>query len=310
MQTVLKIDNLTKRYGERIAVNNVSFNVKQGEIFGFLGANGAGKSTTIKMLTGLTTITSGDAFICGNSVKYKFEKAIENVGAIVEIPEFYNYLSGYQNLKYFARLSNIKDKNQIDKVVSIVGLSDRINEKVGKYSLGMKQRLGVAQALLNSPKILILDEPTNGLDANGIREFRYLLKNLAQKEKIAILISSHILAEMQNLCDTIGIIDNGVLIKTDNISAFKGSFDFGSQYIKCNAPNFAGKIILEEFKIPVKICGNNKVLFTSDELTIAKIIIRLTEKRISVFGAGEIDASLEDIFLSVVNEGKSGTGIK
>lgn len=310
MQTVLKIDNLTKRYGERIAVNNVSFSVKQGEIFGFLGANGAGKSTTIKMLTGLTTITSGDAFICGNSVKYKFEKAIENVGAIVEIPEFYNYLSGYQNLKYFARLANIKDKNQIDKVVSIVGLSDRINEKVGKYSLGMKQRLGVAQALLNSPKILILDEPTNGLDANGIREFRYLLKNLAQKEKIAILISSHILAEMQNLCDTIGIIDNGVLIKTDNISAFKSSFDFGSQYIKCNAPNFAGKIILEEFKIPVKICGNNKVLFTSDELTIAKIIIRLTEKRISVFGAGEIDASLEDIFLSVVNEGKSGTGIK
>ena len=310
MQTVLNIQNLTKRYGTRLAVNNLSLSIKPGEIFGFLGANGAGKSTTIKMLTGLTTITGGDAFICGNSVKFKFEKAMENVGAIVEIPEFYNYLTGYQNLKYFAKLSNIKNKTQIHKVVSIVGLTDRINEKVGKYSLGMKQRLGVAQALLNSPKLLILDEPTNGLDANGIREFRNLLKTLAKKEKIAILISSHILAEMQNLCDTIGIIDNGVLIKTDNIEAFKqGSTFFGSQYIKCNAPNFAGKIIKEEFKYDVKIC-NNKVLFTADETSIAKIIIRLTEKRISVFGAGEVDASLEDIFLSVVNDGKDDTGIK
>lgn len=310
MQAILRIDNLTKKYGTRIAVNNLSLAIHPGEIFGFLGANGAGKSTTIKMLTGLTTITSGDAFICGNSVKFKFEKAMENIGAIVEIPEFYNYLTGYQNLKYFAKLSNIKSKHQIDSVVSLVGLSDRINEKVGGYSLGMKQRLGVAQALLNSPKLLILDEPTNGLDANGIREFRGLLKNLAKKHGIAILISSHILAEMQLLCDTIGIIDNGVLIKTDKIDAFRqGSALYGSQYIKCNAPNFAGKIIKEEFKTDVKIC-NNKVLFTADEKSVAKIIIRLTEKRISVFGAGEVDASLEDIFLAVVNQGKSGTGIK
>lgn len=306
-KTILQINGLTKHYGKRIAVNNVSFNVCEGEIFGFLGANGAGKSTTIKMLTGLTTITGGDAFICGNSIKFKFENAIENVGAIVETPEFYTYLSGYHNLKYFARLANIKDKSQIDKVVSIVGLSQRIHEKVGKYSLGMKQRLGVAQALLNSPKLLILDEPTNGLDANGIREFRNLLKSLAKKEKIAILISSHILSEMQNLCDTIGIIDNGVLIETNPIDKMKTAI-FGSQFIKCNAPNFAGKIIQEEFKVNVKIC-NNKVLFTADETTIAKIIITLTKRKISVFGAGEVDASLEDIFLSVVNEGKSGTGI-
>lgn len=307
LNPILTLKKLTKRYGDRIAVNNVSFSVYEGEIFGFLGANGAGKSTTIKMLTGLTTIGGGDATICGNSVKFKFEEAIKNVGAIVEIPEFYNYLSGYQNLKYFAKLSNIKDKSKIDRVVSIVGLTNRINEKVGKYSLGMKQRLGVAQALLNSPKLLILDEPTNGLDANGIREFRNLLKTLAKKEKIAILISSHILSEMQNLCDTIAIIDNGVIKDIAPISKFKTAI-FGSQYIKCNAPNFAGKIITEEFKTETKICGN-KVLFTTDETTLAKIIITLTQKNISVFGAGEVDASLEDIFLSVVNEGKSTTGI-
>lgn len=310
MQPVLKLEGLTKKYGARIAANNISFSIMPGEIYGFLGANGAGKSTTIKMLTGLITISGGDAFICGKSVKFNFEKAMENVGAIVEIPEFYNYLSGYQNLKFLSKLSNIKDKKQIDKAVSIVGLSDRINEKVGKYSLGMKQRLGVAQALLNNPKLLILDEPTNGLDANGIREFRLLLKSLAKKQGIAILISSHILAEMQALCDTIGIIDNGVLIKTDTIDTIKqSSFMFGSQYIKCNAPNFAGKIIQEEYNIPVKIC-NNKVLFTSNETTIAKIIITLTKRKISVFGAGEVDTSLEDIFLNVVNDGKSGTGIK
>ncbi len=308
-QPVLELQALTKRYGNRIAANQISFSISEGEIFGFLGANGAGKSTTIKMLTGLITITSGDAFICGNSVKYAFEKAMDCTGAIVEIPEFYNYLTGYQNLKYYAKLSNIKDKSQIDKVVSIVGLTSRIHEKVSKYSLGMKQRLGVAQALLNSPKLLILDEPTNGLDANGIREFRNLLKNLAKQNKIAILISSHILSEMQNLCDTIGIIDNGVLLEINNIDKIKQSAtSYGSVYIKCNAPNFAGKIIEKEFNLPVKIC-NNKVLFTADETTIAKIIINLTEKKISVFGAGEVDASLEDIFLNVVNDGKSGTGI-
>ena len=306
---VLDIRNLTKKFGERVAVNNVSFVVREGEIFGFLGANGAGKSTTIKMITGLTTITSGDIFIDGNSVKYKFEQAMEKVGTIVEIPEFYNYLTGYQNLKYLAKLSNITDKNQIDKVVSIVGLSNRIHEKVGKYSLGMKQRLGVAQALLNNPKLLILDEPTNGLDANGIREFRLLLKDLAHKERIAILISSHILGEMQNLCDTIGIIDNGVLLETNSMNSIKQNItENGSQFIKCNAPNYAGKIIEQDYKIPVKIC-NNKVLFTTDENTIARIIIDLTKKNIAVFGAGEVDASLEDIFLTVVNEGKSGTGI-
>ena len=306
---ILDIQNLTKKFGERTAVNNVSFIVHSGEIFGFLGANGAGKSTTIKMLTGLTTVTSGDAFICGNSIRYKFEDAMEQVGSIVEIPEFYTYLTGYQNLKYFAKLSNVQDKSQIDYAVSIVGLSNRIHEKVGKYSLGMKQRLGVAQALLNKPKLLILDEPTNGLDANGIREFRMLLKDLAHKEGIAILISSHILGEMQNLCDTIGIIDNGFLLETNQMSAIKQSMnEFGSQYIKCNAPNFAGKIIQEDYHIPVKIC-KNKVLFTSDENTIARIIIELTRRNISVYGAGEVDASLEDIFLTVVNEGKTGTGI-
>ncbi len=309
LNNVLEIRNLTKKFGERIAVNNISFVVREGEIFGFLGANGAGKSTTIKMITGLTTITGGDIFINSKSVKYQFEDAMENVGTIVEMPEFYNYLTGYQNLKYFAKLSDIKDKHQIDKVVEIVGLTNRIHEKVGKYSLGMKQRLGVAQALLNNPKLLILDEPTNGLDANGIREFRMMLKDLAHKERIAILISSHILGEMQNLCDTIGIIDNGVLLETNTMSTIKQNVtENGSQFIKCNAPNFAGKIIEQDYKIPVKIC-NNKVLFTADENTIAKIIIDLTKKNIAVFGAGEVDASLEDIFLTVVNEGKVGTGI-
>lgn len=308
-RVVLEVQNLTKQFGNRTAVNNVSFAVREGEIFGFLGANGAGKSTTIKMITGLTTITSGDIYINGYSIKFDFENAMERVGTIVEIPEFYNYLTGYQNLKYFAKLSNITDKHRIDEVVSVVGLSNRINEKVGKYSLGMKQRLGVAQALLNRPQLLVLDEPTNGLDANGIREFRLLLKSLASKEKIAILISSHILSEMQNLCDTIGIIDNGVLLETSRMAEIKQNVtEHGSQFIKCNAPNFAGKIIEQDYKLPVKIC-NNKVLFTTDENTIAKIIIDLTRRNIAVFGAGEVDASLEDIFLTVVNEGKSGTGI-
>ena len=248
-KVVLSVEGLTKIYGDRHAVDNISFAILEGQIFGFLGANGAGKSTTIKMLTGLTSISSGNAYIYGYSVKTDFERAISNVGAIIEIPQFYPYLSGYNNLKFFAKLSENKiEDERIMEVANLVGLGQRIKDKVSNYSLGMKQRLGVAQALLHRPKILILDEPTNGLDANGIREFRMLLKTLAFKENIGILISSHILGEMENLCDNIAIIDKGKIIAFKTLEQIKReTMVGGAQYIKCNAPNLAGKLIIESY---------------------------------------------------------------
>lgn len=310
---ILSLKNLTKKYGTRYAVNNVSLDVFPGQIVGFLGANGAGKSTTIKMLTGLAHITNGNAYICGKSVITSFEQAIKNVGAMIEIPVFYPYLSGYNNLKYYASLSGIKGKaaqDRINYVASLVGLANRIKDKVGNYSLGMKQRLGVAQALLNNPKLLILDEPTNGLDANGIREFRMMLKTLAAKERISILISSHILGEMENLCDIVAIIDKGRIIEVKTLDEIKRScMQAGSQFVKCNAPNLAGKIIMERFNIKAVLQGNKVFFNAPDTSLLPQIIVNLTQNKILVYAAGDVDYSLEDVFLNIVNKNNNSTSI-
>ncbi|MBQ3494405.1 MAG: ABC transporter ATP-binding protein [Clostridia bacterium] len=310
-RVVLSVENLTKTYGDRYAVDDISFSIYEGQIFGFLGANGAGKSTTIKMLTGLTNITSGNAYINGYSVKTNFEKAIKNVGAIIEIPQFYPYLSGYNNLKFFAKLSEIKvTDSRIQEVADLVGLGQRIKDRVSNYSLGMKQRLGVAQALLHHPKILILDEPTNGLDANGIREFRLLLKTLAVKENICILISSHILAEMENMCDIIAIIDKGKIIEFKTLEEIKQQCTSGaSQYIKCNAPNYAGKLLIEKHNLQVKIQGDKVFLASTNKTDLSKAIVTLTQNNILVFGAGDVDYSLEEVFLNIINRNNQTTSI-
>ena len=178
---VLKIDNLKKRIGKRTIVSDICFELKKGEIFGFLGPNGAGKSTTIKMIVGLSKITEGSIYVGGCSVKDDFKGAMRNIGCIVENPDMYKYMSGMDNLKIFAKIYEGVDEARINEVVKIVDLEKAIKDKVKTYSLGMKQRLGIAQALLHSPKLLILDEPTNGLDPAGIKEMRVLLRKLASE---------------------------------------------------------------------------------------------------------------------------------
>ena len=181
MIPILSVSNLTKVYGKKKVVNNVNFSVFAGQIFGFVGPTGAGKSTTIRMITGLTPITNGDVRICGYSIKTAYKKAISRVGGIIEMPQLYPYLTGMKNLKLFAGFYGKAALARINPIVKLVGMENRINEKVSTYSLGMKQRLGIAQALLSKPQLLILDEPTNGLDPNGIVEMRHILKTLAEK---------------------------------------------------------------------------------------------------------------------------------
>ena len=306
---ILDVQNLTKAYGNKEVVKNVNFQISSGQIFGFLGANGAGKSTVIKMICGLTNITKGKIFIMGKSITNSFESAIKNVGGVIETPNMYNYMSGYNNLKFFASLYNKIPKSKIMETAELVGLSSRIKDKVSTYSLGMKQRLGIAQALLHSPKLLILDEPTNGLDANGIKEMRMLLKTLAKKHGIAILISSHILSEMENLCDTVAIINKGEIIEFKSMEEIKLSVKkHGSTYIRVDAPNFAGQLIELHLNSKVAIC-NDKVLFSATDEQLAEIIILLTKNKISVYGAGDVDYSLEDIFLNVLSSVNSNTSI-
>lgn len=300
-EVVLRVKNLTKKFGNRVAVDNISFDVFEGEIFGFLGPNGAGKTTAIKMITGLSKPDSGNVLICGKSIKTQFEKAILNVGGIIENPEMYKNLSGLENLKYFAGLYKNVDKKRIDEVVEIVGLSDRIKDKVRTYSLGMKQRLGIAQALLHRPKLLILDEPTNGLDPSGVIEMRRFLKKTAIDEGIGIVISSHNLSEMELMCDSIGIINSGRLEKIRAIDQLKEYNENQQVYLKVNFPNFAGKLIMSNF-------NPEKISIIKDTLTInishdkiPEITSLLVSNGIAVYSATAVVKTLEDVFLDTVN---------
>jgi len=296
---VLKVCNLTKQYKELTAVDNLSFSLYQGEIVGFIGANGAGKSTTIKLITGLIKATAGEIEICGQNIQNR-EKALVNIGAIVEAPHFYEYMSAKQNLQYFASYFDKIDNARIEKVLKLVGLFDRKDDKVSKYSLGMKQRLGIAQALLNNPKILILDEPTNGLDAEGIIQIRKFLKDLTAKTKVTIFISSHILSELQNLCDRFIIIDKGK--KKDEFD--KNHIDTISKnqintFINVNNPQKAVEILKTQLAIVCKI-KDQKIYLHCEKEDRAKIINLLAKHDIEVYGFGNVKVALEQKFLSTI----------
>lgn len=215
---VLSVRGLSKRIGKRPIVQNVTFDVWEGEIFGFLGPNGAGKTTTIRMLVGLIRPTTGTVTIGGYDLAKQFTQAIRQVGAIVENPEMYPYLTGMENLEHFARMEGRIPTDRIAEVVRLVELEERIGDPVKTYSLGMRQRLGIAQALLRRPRLLILDEPTNGLDPSGIREMRHFIQRLATEQGISVFISSHILHEVQLLCDRVAIISKGKVIQTGPVS--------------------------------------------------------------------------------------------
>lgn len=216
-QTTLAVTDLKKKIGRKEIIKGISFQLQKGEVFGFLGPNGAGKTTTIRMLVGLIKATSGKITICGHDLKTDFSKAISHIGCIVENPELYPYLTGRENLQYFWRMVPGLPKERIQEVVDLVGLQNRIDDRVSTYSLGMRQRLGIAQALLGKPDVLILDEPTNGLDPVGIREMREFIRYLAEKEGLSVLVSSHLLSEIQLMCDRVAIISKGSVLKVDTV---------------------------------------------------------------------------------------------
>jgi ABC-2 type transport system ATP-binding protein len=208
-EVVLSAEGLTKRFGKREAVSGVSFEVRAGEVFGFLGPNGAGKTTTIRMLVGLARPDAGRVRIRGLDVGRDFERAMAHVGSIVEAPDLYRYLTGRENLLHFSRMLPPGAAERIPELAALVALSERLDERVSTYSLGMRQRLGIAQALLGNPDILILDEPANGLDPAGIREIRQLVRRLASERGIAVFVSSHLLSEIEQMCDRVAIIHRG-----------------------------------------------------------------------------------------------------
>ena len=294
METILECQNLCKSFGKKQILKNVSFEIQEGDILAFIGPNGSGKTTTIKLILGLQKIDKGNVFINGYNIKTDFIEAIKGVGAIVENPDTYMYLTGYQNLKVIANCYPNVTEEKINEVLKYVGLENRINDKVSKYSLGMRQRLGIARALLNSPTVLILDEPTNGLDPEGIKELRDLLKKLAS-DGMGILISSHNLAELESFCNKVCIINNGEIIETSDVKEFKK--DENKVMFKVNST--------ENLKVDeaYEVKKTSFVVNATKE-EVASIVKSLVKANIDIYEIKELELTLEEAFLKKTHGGK------
>ncbi len=297
---VLDIKNVTKKFGKKTVVDNLTFSVNEGEILGFLGPNGAGKTTLIKMAMGLLKITSGKITVCGFDIEKDYEEAAQNFGGIIENPEMYSELKGITNIQIFSELYNDVDKQRIEEVVKLVGLKDRITDPIKKYSLGMRQRIGLAQAIIHKPKLLILDEPTNGLDPAGIKELRDMLRKLAN-QGTAILVSSHLLSEMELMCDKVCIIDKGKMIDirdlkevrkegktTDSGQTFEYSYD-------TNDNEKVFKILKEKNKNV--FMENNEVHVQTTKSEIAILNRELINNNIDIYTITQKSKTLEDLFM-------------
>lgn len=298
-EPLVRLLGVTKKISSKVLVDDVTFDIAPGQIFGFLGPNGAGKTTTIRMMVGLMSITQGDITIGGYSIRKNYEQAAAQIGAIVENPEMYKFLSGYNNLKHFARMMQGITKERIDEVVELVGLGNRIHEKVQTYSLGMRQRLGVAQALLHRPKLLILDEPTNGLDPQGIRELRDYLRRLTQEEGTTVFVSSHLLSEMELMCDTVGIIRHGKLVDIRQLRTDGGERMFEETAFTVSDADAAAALLQDYQAIP----REHRVLVRGDRDMIANINAALVEAGIRVYAIQPVTRSLEDQFLEMTGGG-------
>lgn len=297
---MLELKNVSKSFGKRKIIDNLNLEVEEGEIYGFLGPNGSGKTTTIKMILRLINSDSGEIKVNGYDTKKQFEKAMECIGAIVENPDLYKYMSGIDNLRLHARIRNI-DEKRIKEVLELVELKGREKDKVGKYSLGMKQRLGLALTLLHKPKVLILDEPTNGLDPAGIKKLRDILKEISHKEGVAVFVSSHILSEMQLMCDRVAVLDNGKIVKVEKIS---DTNEEKEEVVEIKVRNIekAVKILKKEFNLDAKI-ENNKINITVRTEKLPEVIKKLAIADTEIQLVIPKEHTLEDIFFDATERG-------
>ncbi len=293
-QPIVEIKNLNKTIKGKHIIKDLNLDFYPGQITGFLGPNGAGKTTSIRMMTGLMYPSKGEVIIDGKKLSTNYEEAISNIGVIVENPEMYKYMSGYKNLQHFARMHKGVTKQRIDEVVAQVGLQNRIHEKVKTYSLGMRQRLGLAQAMLHRPKFLILDEPTNGLDPAGIREFRMYLRKIAVEDNVAIVVSSHLLSEIELMVDRIAIIQNGELIDIRELQHVAAA----QYYIEVGQPDQLQAMFEEPL---TKENGGYVVNLTKEE--VPALIRKLVESGIDLYTIQPIQKRLEDQFIEMTGGG-------
>jgi ABC-2 type transport system ATP-binding protein len=297
-QPIVELKGLSKTIGKKKIIDNLNLQLFPGQITGFLGPNGAGKTTTIRMMSGLMQPTSGEVVVEGQTLTEHFEETMSKVGVIVENPEMYKYMSGWKNLLHFARMNKSITKERITEVVEQVGMQNRIHEKVSSYSLGMRQRLGLAQALLHRPKFLILDEPTNGLDPAGIREFRTYLRKIADEDGVSVFVSSHLLSEIELICDRIAIIQNGQLIDIREMNQKEEAH----YYIEAQ-PLEQARAILVEQGLTVEESGLGFITKV-EQKQIPAIIQTMVAANLQLFAVQPFRKTLEDQFLEMTGGGQ------
>lgn len=296
---VIETKQLTKIYGKQTVVSNVSLHVKKGRIYGLLGRNGAGKTTIMKMILGLTPITSGQVDVFGKNIKGREKRVFPRIGAMIETPGFYPNLTGTENLEIFAKLRGTAAPHAVENALKVVGLPYKDKKLFGKYSLGMKQRLGIANAILHEPELLILDEPTNGLDPIGIAEVREFIKNLSTMCEKTILISSHILSEISLLADDIGIIDKGILLEESSMRELEKK---NRRYVLLQVSDIPKASLILERQFGLKdysVQDDHTLRLYDASLDIAAINKALVVQDVAVIGSGLYNDSLEDYFKKI-----------
>ncbi|MGG3434897.1 ABC transporter ATP-binding protein [Heyndrickxia coagulans] len=302
-EIALSVKGITKQIRSRKIVDQVSFEVKKGEVFGLLGPNGAGKTTIIRMIVSLMKRTSGEIYINGKSLDKDYKGALNEIGAIVENPEFYPYMTGYQNLVHYKRMSRKPiSEERLWGVAKLVKLEDALKQKVKTYSLGMRQRLGVAQAILHRPSLLILDEPTNGLDPQGIREFRGYLRELAGSG-VSVLVSSHLLTEMELMCDRYAIIEKGKLIHIETMAETTTvkQDDRRDILFATDDSESAKQAVEKQLHFPVSIVDDTHILVSAAYKDAAVINATLVGNGCNVYEIHFEKKTLEDRFLELTN---------
>lgn len=302
MPYILQTSRLTKTIGGKNIVEDVNLHVKKGEIYGFLGPNGAGKTTVMKMITNLWKPTDGSIELFGTTLTSNSYEVLKRMGSIIEFPAFYEHMTGYENLKLHCEYMGYYKHNSIENALEMLGLKDAANKKVKAYSLGMKERLGIARAILCKPELLILDEPTNGLDPAGMKQIRDLLKTLSAEYGITIMISSHILSEVESIADTVGIINHGRLIKEISMEEIE---QLNLSYIEVTVSNVkkATVILTEELGISnFKITEGGEIRIYDNHLSAQELSKTFALNDVEVSALGKKSETLEDYFLKMTSE--------
>lgn len=303
MEYIVQTNNLTKMFGSTEAVSHLNLHLKPGEIYGFLGPNGAGKTTVMKLISNLLKPTEGDIVIFGEKLKKNSYEILKRMGTIIEVPVFYDRMTGRENLEMHCIYMGYHDRKAVDNALEMVKLSAAGNKPVKDYSLGMKQRLGIARAICTKPELLLLDEPVNGLDPIGIKEIRSLFRMLAKEYGMTILVSSHILAEIELIADTIGVINHGRLLKEVSMESIRNE---QSEYIEflVSDTKKASFIIVDKLNISnFKVIDNEQMRIYSFTIPQSEITKVLLDNGVAVNGINRKNSRLEDYFIKILNGG-------